>query len=77
MPGSWGGAWSQEGSALGGAWSGGGAGPRGVSAPGGWFLVSKHALRQTPTQERWPLLRTVRILLECILVANIFGHLFN
>ena len=41
---------------------------RGVSAPG---VVSQHALRQTPPhpRERRLLLRTVRILLECILVA--------
>ena len=38
------------------AWSGG--------------LVSQDALRQTPSpRERWLLLRTVRILLECILVG--------
>ena len=39
--------------------------PRGVPGPGG--LVSQHALRQTP-RKRWLQLRTVRILLECILV---------
>ena len=42
----------------------------GVSAPGG--LVSQHALRQTPPQERQLLLWTVRILLECIPVISDF-----
>ena len=50
-------------------------GPGGVCSGGGlllggacsWGVVSQHALRQTP-QERQLLLRTVRILLECILV---------
>ena len=60
---------------MGGAWSWGGSAPRGVPGPGGVSgpggLVprggSQDALRQTP-QERWLLLRMVRILLECILV---------
>ena len=43
-------------------------GPSGVPGPGG--LVSQHALRQTPPRERRLLLRTVRILLECILVDH-------
>ena len=36
----------------------------------GGGLVSQHALRQTLPRERRPLLRTVRIILECILVNN-------
>ena len=39
---------------------------------GAWYrggLVSQHVLRQNPPRERRPLLRTVRILLECILVV--------
>ena len=44
------------GSGLGGVWSWGGSGPRGV--PGG-------------DPPGWPLLRAVRILLECILVRKI------
>ena len=43
-------------------------GPSGVPGPG--ELVSQHALRQTPPPERRLLLRTVRILLECILVDH-------
>ena len=35
-----------------------------------WGLVSQHALRETP-QERLLLLRTVHILLECILVSRV------
>ena len=35
----------------------------------GGVCVSQHALRQTP---RWLLLRTIRILLECILVCVLF-----
>ena len=38
--------------------------------PGPWWLVSQHALRETP-QERLLLLRTVHILLECILVSHV------
>ena len=52
---------------TGGVCPGGCPGP----GPGG---VSQHALRQTappPPSSRWLLLRTVRILLECILVVNI------
>ena len=54
--------------------------PGGVSAPRGGLLpgvpgpggfVSEHALRQTTPRERRLLLRTVRILLECILVMSI------
>ena len=60
-------------------------GPGGYMVPGGCMVsggcmvkrrvhglggISQHALRQTPSPERWPLLRTVRILLECILVQN-------
>ena len=60
-----GGAWSLGGCLVWGrAWSQGSA----------WFqegLVSQHALWQTP-QERRLLLRTVRILLECILVPSLF-----
>ena len=56
---------------LGGAWSRGGClVPGGVPGPGG--LVFQHALRQTPSWERRPLLRTVRILLECILILTEF-----
>ena len=52
----------------------------GVSALGGSALggVSRHALRQTTPPGRRLLLRTVRILLECILVTAsnyIVGHL--
>ena len=54
-----GGAWSRRGV----CW-GGGVCSRGVWSGG---LVSQHALRQTP-RERQLLLRTVHILLECILV---------
>ena len=59
--------------ALGGVCSGGCV-PRGVPGlgrcvPGPGGLVSQHALRQTPPPERRLLLRTVRILLECILVS--------
>ena len=50
-------------------------GPGWVHGPGGWVhgpgrLVSQHALRQIPPpgRERRLLLRTIRILLECILV---------
>ena len=55
-------------------WSQGGVCSRGhlvwgVSALGG---VSQHALRQTPPQGRRLLLRTVHILLECILVLILF-----
>ena len=60
---------------LGGAWSWrvclvpGRCLPQGVPGLGG--LVSQHALRQTPPpRERRLLLRTVRILLECILVFS-------
>ena len=53
---------------------GGVPGPGGVSAPGGvpgpGGLVSQHALRHTPPQERQLLLRMVCILLECILVKK-------
>ena len=45
---------------------------QGVCSQGGW-LVSQHALRQTPPRERWLLLRMVRILLECILVEISFS----
>ena len=56
----------------------------GVSAPGGQCLllggvcsqgVSHHALRQTPPpRERRLLLRTVRVLLECILVYSLVSR---
>ena len=59
---SWGGAWSQGVPGLGGTWSGGVPG-LGESAPGGSAPGGR--LVQTP---RRPLLRVVRILLECILV---------
>ena len=50
--------------------SGGGVGVGGGWCPGpGPWGVSQHALRQTPSSRRL-LLRTVRILLECILVGN-------
>ena len=45
---------------------GGGVAPGGLGV-GGWGLVSQHALRQTPARLGRLLLRTVRILLECIL----------
>ena len=53
----------------------GGSAPRGCLVPGRCLvlgeLVSQHALRQTPSpQERRLLLRTLRILLECILVVQ-------
>ena len=63
----------------GGAWSRGVPGPRGSLVPGGagsggcllpGRLVSQHALKQTPPERRL-LLRTVHILLECILVFYI------
>ena len=79
-----GGSWS------GGAWSGVCAWSWGVPDPGGCSrgclflgecllgggLVSQHALRQNPPppRERWLLLRTVRILLECILVSASFSQ---
>ena len=43
-------------------------------SPGTHQGVSQHALRQTPPS-RLLLLRAVRILLECILVVNIYLHL--
>ena len=62
---SWGGlpAWSWGGLLPGGGWSRGLVPGPGAPGPGG-------CLMQTPPEERWLLLRTVRILLECILVYN-------
>ena len=62
VPGSGGCAWS-----WGGAWSQGGSVPGGCLVLGGWY-PSMHWGR--PPWERRLLLRTVRILLECILVLN-------
>ena len=56
----------QGGCMVGGCLGPGGARSWGCLVRGG--LVSQHALRQTPPGERRPLLWTVRILLECILV---------
>ena len=56
----------------------GGAGPEGVSGPGG-LPAPRGGLVETPPSG-WPLLRAVRILLECLLVHNclaclVFGRM--
>ena len=53
---------------------GGSAWSEGVCSRGDGGLVSQHALRQSPPGERRLLLRTVRILLECIIVMQFFAH---
>ena len=40
-----------------------------------WADISLHALGQTPPLGRRLLLRTVRILLECILVTDSYGYI--
>ena len=58
---------------------GGGSAPRGVcswgwSGPGGGLLLGGLLPEGCgdPPESRWPLLQTVRILLECILVMSTF-----
>ena len=65
-----GGAWSWWGGCLvpGGAWSWGGAWSRGGAWS--WGLVSQHS---PPPRETRPLLQTVCILLECILVVVVLS----
>ena len=62
---------------VGGVWLEGCPGPgpgRSRFRPGGGW-VSQHVLSQTPPNSRQVLLRTVRILLECILFVIIFCDL--